>query len=1089
MGSTKTIALLFTDLVGSTELASALGLARSDGLRREHFADLRDAIEQTGGREIKNLGDGLMAVFPSATGALACAVAIQHGVERRNALGGPELAVRVGAAIGDASTEGGDWYGPPVVEAARLCASASGGEILVSDAIRLLKGSGEGPELERVGSLELKGLPEPVVTWRVAWETADRPGAALPTALSAPPAAGFVGREAELQRLLEAWNAARRGERWTALLAGEPGIGKTRLAVQLAREAHRDGAVVLYGRSSEDLGPPYEPWRHALEHLVATAGRGVLRRHVEVHGGELSRLAPTLRNRVEDLPEPQATDAEAGRYLLFASVVGLLGAVAERHPVVLILDDLHWARRPTLSLLKHVQLSLGSARLLIVISYREPREALSDPLVELLGDLHREPRVERVGLEGLNQSEVLEMLEVAAGHELEGAGSAVAKELTAETDGNPFFVTEIVRSLTESGAIRREADGRWTVPAQLSREGLPRSVNEVIRGRVVRLGDNAARVLTTAATIGRDFEHGLLARVEEIPEDEVLDVLEAASAAALVAEQPDRLGRYAFVHALIPHALEQELTSGRRARLHERVAEALESQPSPPVADLAHHWGAAGGERARAKALRYSALAGRAALQQLAPDEALDWFQRALALGDEVTLEHGERLDLLIGLGQAQLQAALPEFRDTLLEAAAAAEAAGDAERLMAAALANNRGYFSSAGFVDEERVAALESALAHAPSTYPARAQLLAVLAAELLWSGDHRRRRSLSDEAVALARERGQAAALAHVLTLRATAVWWPETLDERLAFTAELVPLTDSVGDPTQRFWAAVWRAVTVAQNGDLDEADRQLDRQGDIAARLTQPRLAFVSQTQRAWRAQLAGRLDEADRLAEGAHTLGEQAGEPDALSLYVGQLGPIRWHQGRLGEIADLLTDVAEAVPAVSVFAAMAALAELEAGQGAGASELLKARARDDFASLPCDPVQLGSLVIWAELAARLGDRDAASWLLARLEPLREQLVLDSLGTLGVTSRATGLLAAALGRTGEADGHFAHALERHERLGAASLAARTRLEWGLALAAGGGREHASRAAELLAYAAVEARELGLRGLQVRAEAAS
>src|SRR4051794_9090298 len=278
MGSPKTIAILFTDLVGSTELASALGRTRSDELRRDHFADLRDAIDLASGDEVKGLGDGLMAVFPSASAALHCAVAIHQGVARRNRLGGPVLAVRVGAAVGDASNEGGDWYGPPVVEAARLCATAKGGEILISESLRLLAGTEDAPSLTRVGPVKLKGLPEPVVTWRVAWETAGESGPPLPTALSAPPAAGFVGRRREFERLMDAWKRAQRGELMTVLLAGEPGIGKTRLAARLAHDVHGQGAVVLYGRTSEDLGLPYEPWRQALEHLVQTASPSLLRR-------------------------------------------------------------------------------------------------------------------------------------------------------------------------------------------------------------------------------------------------------------------------------------------------------------------------------------------------------------------------------------------------------------------------------------------------------------------------------------------------------------------------------------------------------------------------------------------------------------------------------------------------------------------------------------------------------------------------------------------------------------------------------------------------------------------------------------------
>ena len=165
------------------------------------------------------------------------------------------------------------------------------------------------------------------------------------------------------------------------------------------------------------------------------------------HGGELTHLVPSLSTRLEGVPEPQATDPEAGRYLLFGAVVGLLGEVAERYPVLLILDDLHWATQPSLRLLNHVKTMLPSQRLLVVGTHRE---TMSDPLAALLGDLHREPRVERLALKGLSGDEVLELIETAAGHGSDLDGPAVAEELTEETDGNPFFVTELVRSFTES---------------------------------------------------------------------------------------------------------------------------------------------------------------------------------------------------------------------------------------------------------------------------------------------------------------------------------------------------------------------------------------------------------------------------------------------------------------------------------------------------------------------------------------------------------------------------------------------------------------------------------------------------------------
>ena len=271
----------------------------------------------------------------------------------------------------------------------------------------------------------------------------------------------------------------------------------------------------------------------------------------------------------------------------------------------------------------------------------------------------------------------------------------------------------------------------------------------------------------------------------------------------------------------------------------------------------------------------------------------------------------------------------------------------------------------------------------------------------------------------------------------------------------------------------------------QTGDVAEADRCLERLDQLAERLGQPRLQFVLGTQRTWRMSLAGRLDEAERLADEAVEIGMEAGEPDALSLYAAQLGPIRWQQDRLDELVDLLEQIADDVPAVAVFGALRALAELAAGRDEEARNLLEEAARDDFALLPVDPVQLGSCVLWAELAARLGAQEPAQALLQRLDPWRDQVVLDALGTLGSVARGMGLTAAALGRGSEADAHFARALEMHEQIGARSLAARTKLDWGLALLTAGQAADDSRARELIGQAGEAARSLALPALERRA----
>ena len=1096
MGPTQTVTLLFTDLVGSTALQTRLPPDESDALRREHFGILREAIGAAGGDEVKTLGDGVMVAFEGVGAALRCAVAMQQRLERRNRSASPALMLRVGIAIGDATREADDWFGQPAVEAARLCAAADGGQILVTEAVHLLTAAPDAPAMSPLGPIVLKGLPETVTAWSVEWERlAPEAGTPpLPPRLRDAGESGFVGRVTEREQLAAAWAAARTGEGRLVLVCGEPGIGKTRLAVELAHEARDGGATVLYGRCDDESGVPYQPWREALAHLVDVAPEGLLRDHVAVHGGELARLVPRLASAFDDVPLPQATDPETERYLLFGAAVELLHRRAADTPVLLILDDLHWATRPTLALVRHLHGTPAPVPLLVVATYREPG-APSAPLAELLADLRREPGVERLALAGLGAQEAKTLLEASAGHTLDDRGAAFAHELNRETGGNPFFLGEMVRHLAESGAIERDSEGRWTAATSLAALELPESIHEVVSGRVARLGPDAERLLRAAAIIGREFDVDVLARVAAVDEDAALDVLEAASAAALVAEAPGRAGRFAFVHALVNHALSDELTGARRARMHTRVAQALEEHAvgrlGPALGELAQHWAAADGPEARSKACDYATRAGRAALAQVAPDEAVRWFEQALEIQAGLPgADASDRRELLLALGEAQLQAGVPAFRETLLDVARMAEAAGDADRLIRAALANSRGYFSSAGFVDGDRVAVLEAALGVAARQDPRRASLLALLAAELLWSpGDHVRRRALSDEAVELVRADGDAAALAHVLTLRVTAVWSPETLAERLAVTGELLDAAEAAEDPVQRFWALVWRGATALQAGDPEDADRCLHALRRLTTRLGQPRLQFVLGTQETVRAQFDGHLDEAERSANTAVALGLETGEPDALSLFAAQLGPIRWQQGRLSEVAELLGQIVAEAPGVAVFGAMQALAEADAGRAGRARELLERAGTDGFAGVPADPVQLGTFALWAEVAADLGAPAEAAALLQRLEPWRDQVILDALGTLGSAARPLGLVAAALGRVDEADAHFAHALAVHERMRAPSLAARTDLDWGLALQRAGRAGDQARASELLGRAAQATRELGLPALERRAREAA
>ena len=447
--------MLFTDLVGSTELRSRLGETAAEALRRQHDTLVTGGVEKSGGTVVKNLGDGFMATFGGASDAVAAAVAIQQVIERHNRAGGTAMEVRIGISAGDVVFESDDCFGTPVIEAARLCAAAQGRQILASEIVRWMAHAGE-EAFTPVGSLELKGLSRPLPTVQVDWEPAAQSPVPLPTFLT-DIGKIFVGRDGELDRLAQLWKEAAAGERRIAFLAGEPGVGKTRLAAELARQVHDEGATVLAGRCDEDLGVPYQPFVEALRHFVDHApALGRLGRY----GGELARLVPELTDRVPGLAPPLRSDPEMERYRLFDAVAAWLTATAAEEPLVLVLDDLQWAAKPTLLLLRHI-VRVADGRILVLGTYRDTELTHDHPLVEVVADLRRQGGVERLSLAGLDDAGWRPSSNRPPGSALDEAGLALARAVHEETEGNPFFVREVLRHLAETGAVERQ-EGTWT---------------------------------------------------------------------------------------------------------------------------------------------------------------------------------------------------------------------------------------------------------------------------------------------------------------------------------------------------------------------------------------------------------------------------------------------------------------------------------------------------------------------------------------------------------------------------------------------------------------------------------------------------
>ena len=445
----------------------------------------------------------------------------------------------------------------------------------------------------------------------------------------------FVGRKRELKELEQLWDDALDGRRRLALLAGEPGVGKTRLAVEFARRVHTEGSTVLAGRCDEDMGVPYQPFVEALRHFVDHVSQRRLVTSLGRHAGELVRIHPDLAVRLSgQLPPPLRSDPETERYRLFEAVTAWLAAASADHPVLLVLDDLQWATKPTLLLLRHLMRPADRMRLLVLGTYRDTELHPDHPLTELLADLRRQSEVDRLSLSGLDQGEVATFMAEAAGHDMDEDGLALARTIHGETEGNPFFVREIIRHLAESGALER-GEGGWTTRLPVDQLGIPEGVREVVVRRLARLSGDANQALRVAAVVGADFELDVVEAAGDLGGEALLAAVEEAVAARVVIEVSAT--RFRFAHALMRATLYESLTATRKVTLHRKAAQAIETIHEGALDDylpaLAHHWARASASAAdTARAVGYATRAGDRALAQLAHDEAVTYYRQALDL-------------------------------------------------------------------------------------------------------------------------------------------------------------------------------------------------------------------------------------------------------------------------------------------------------------------------------------------------------------------------------------------------------------------------------------------------------------------------
>jgi len=901
----------------------------------------------------------------------------------------------------------------------------------------------------------------------------------------------FVGRKPELAQLTKALQGASKGFGRVVLLAGSGGMGKTRLAQQLELQADQGSTPVLWGRCLEEAGAPaYWPWRQLIRSYLRS---GIDTDPVQTFGSGLADIAgivPEVAEHFKLRPkaaEPDGNSAES-RFRLFDALAAFWRRAAQRAPLLLIFEDLHWADATSLRAFSFLAAELEDSALLVVGTYRDTELSRQHPLFETLSDLARSPVCQRIELAGLSMRETEELMVAATGSV---ATANFISALHTRTEGHPLFLEETLRYMIDGRAPQAfdaaTNDSRWLTK-------IPNGVREVIGKRLNRLSVPSGRLLSVAACIGRNFDLQLLAQLEpDKSEDEIFQALEEALNEHLIEAMPETQ-QFRFGHALIRETLYDEMLGLRRSRLHLRIGEILEQRHGAGDASawpqLAYHFSEAGPGAAAGKALDYAKRAAAHAGQLLAFEESARLYLLALQLLQRhFPAELGQRCGVLLALAEAQTWAGGPETARALnLQAAEMARQCGMAAQFAKAAI----GFSTSsmqAGLSGEVAVAMLLEAIALHQSDDAIRVELTSRLCVAYVYCDCVDEAMEAHRRAVTLARRIGDMRSLFVALASVATAGYWPELLQQRIAAAHEAWAIADDLDLPERITNLLPFYLCDLLRAGDMTGLRRTLQQ----GMRLTEQRRAYHWMSA-CWQIEVQvavgeGRFDDAETAAARALEAGRRVGEDRAIGAYGMLMFSVRREQGRLLEALPMLKQFVREAPRANHWGPGLALLYSELD--------MRELCQVEFDSLPwhraslppTDGATMTMVTMVAEVCVYLGDAKRAELLYNLLQGhAGANLLADSSGpSLGSTDRLLGSLATVLQQWDVAQRHFEAALAMDSRTGWRVWLAHSRYHYALMLQRRAAAGDAHRALALLAEALADSSALGMRSLMPRIEA--